>query len=96
MGCLAKSLEECLMCLKLPESHHKRVRTTNALERLIEEGRRRTKVIHAVPDERAGLSLVHAVLVDVSRRWSGIKITPADRETLNALRAEVVPLAASA
>jgi transposase-like protein len=96
MECLAKSLQECLMCLKLPESHRRRVRTTNSLERLIEEARRRTKVISSLPDERAGLSLIHAVLVDVSRRWHGIKITPADLEKLNALRAEVVPLAASA
>jgi putative transposase len=96
MECLARSLEECLTCLKLPESHRKRVRTTNGLERLIEEGRRRTKVIHAIPDEKAGLSLIHAVLVDVSRRWRGIEIKPADLEKLNALRAEVVPLAASA
>ena len=96
MECLAKSLEECLTCLRLPESHRRRVRTTNALERLIEEGRRRTKVISSMPDERAGLSLIHAVLVDVSRRWHGLRITPADLEKLNALRAEVVPLAASA
>ena len=74
-----------------PAAHRRRVRTTNSLERLIEEARRRTKVISTIPDERAGLSLVHAVLVDVSRRWRGIRITPADLETLNALRAEVVP-----
>lgn len=60
------------------------------------EARRRTKVISTLPDERAGLSLVHAVLVDVSRRWRGIRISPADLETLNALRAELVPLATSA
>ena len=96
MECLAKSLQECLTCLKLPETHRRRVRTTNSLERLIEEARRRTKVISSLPDERAGLSLIHAVLVDVSRRWHGIKITPADLEKLNALRTEVVPLAASA
>jgi len=96
MECLEKSLEECLTCLKLPESHRRRVRTTNSLERLIEEARRRTKVISTIPDERAGLSLVHAVLVDVSKRWHGIRITPADLETLNTLRAEVVPLAATA
>ena len=96
MECLAKSLQECITCLKLPESHRRRVRTTNSLERLIEEARRRTKVISTIPDERAGLSLIHAVLVDVSRRWHGIKITPADLEKLNVLRAEVVPLAASA
>jgi transposase-like protein len=96
MECLGKSLEECITCLRLPDSHRKRARTTNGLERLIEEGRRRTKVIHAIPDEKAGLSLLHAVLVDVSRRWRGIKIAPADLQVLNALRTEVVPLAASA
>jgi len=82
--------------LVLPESHRRRVRTTNSLERLIEEARRRTKVISTLPDERAGLSLIHAVLVDVSRRWHGIRMMPGDLEKLTALRAEVVPLAASA
>jgi len=96
MDCLAKSLAECLTCLKLPESHRRRVRTSNTLERLIEEGRRRTKVMGAAPNEEAELSLVHAVLVDVSKRWRGIKITPADLEKLNELRAQVAPLAASA
>ncbi len=96
MECLAKSLEECLTCLKLPESHRRRVRTTNSLERLIEEARWRTKVLGPLPNEAAGLSLIHAVLVDVSKRWHGIRITSADLEKLNALRAEVAPLAASA
>jgi len=96
MECLAKSLTECIACLKLPESHRRRVRTTNALERLIEEGRRRTKVISTLPDERAGLSLVYAVLVDVSKRWRGITISPADLDTLSGLRVKVAPLAASA
>lgn len=93
MDCLAKSLEECLTCLKLPESHRRRVRTSNTLERLIEEARRRTKVIGPMAGEQSGLSLIHAVLVDVSKRWRGIKLTPADLEKLNALRSQVVPLA---
>ena len=96
MECLAKSLEACLTCLQLPESHRRRVRTTNTLERLIEEARRRTKVMGNAPDERAGLSLIHAVLVDVAKRWRGIRMLPADLEILNALRAKVVPLAATA
>jgi len=95
MDCLAKSLEECITCLKLPESHRRRVRTTNTLERLIEEARRRTKVIGPMANERSGLSLIHAVLVDVSKRWRGIKMEAADLEKLNALRGEVVPLAAT-
>lgn len=96
MECLSKSLEECLTCLKLPESHRPRVRTTNSLERLIEEGRRRTKVISTIPDERAGMSLVYAALVDVSKRWRGIRMSPSDLEKLSLLKAEVAPLAATA
>lgn len=96
MACLEKSLEECLTCLKLPESHRVRVRTTNGLERLIEEARRRTKVIGTLPNEQSGMSLIYAVMVEVSKRWRGITIKPADLEKLNLLRAEVVPLAASA
>jgi len=95
MACLEKSLEECINCLKLPQSHRRRVRTTNTLERLIEEARRRTKVIGPMAGERSGLSLIHAVLVDVSKRWRGITMTPDDLEKLNALRAEVVPLTAA-
>jgi transposase-like protein len=96
MACLEKSLEECLTCLKLPEAHRRRVRTTNGLERLIEEGRRRTNAMGPMAGEQSGLSLVYAVLVDVARRWRGIRITADDLETLNALRAAVAPLAASA
>jgi len=46
--------------------------------------------------EQSGLSLVYAVLVDVARRWRGIRITPGDLEKLTAWRSEVAPLAASA
>jgi len=95
MACLERSLAECLTCLTLPLSHRRRVRTTNTLERLIEEARRRTKVIGSMASEQSGLSLIHAVLVDVSRRWRGIRLTPGDLEKLNALRGEVVPLAAA-
>lgn len=96
MACLAKSLEECLTCLKLPESHRRRVRTTNGLERLIEEGRRRTDAMGPMAGEWSGLSLVYAVLVDVARRWRGIRITAGDLEKLAALRGDVAQLAVSA
>ena len=96
MECLAKSLEECLTCLKLPHCHRPRVRTTNSLERLIEEGRRRTKVIGPMAGEAAGLSLIHAVLMDASKRWKGIDMSSYIRHKLEALRATLVPLAESA
>lgn len=96
MECLEKSLEECLTCLKLPEAQRRRVRTTNGLERLIEEARRRTKVQGVLGGEKAGLSLIYAVTVDVAKRWRGIRISPDDLEKLNALRREVAPLKATA
>ena len=43
--------------------------------------------------ESVDAAFPHAVLVDVSKRWRGIKLTPGDLEKLNALRSEVVPLA---
>ncbi len=68
----------------------------NSLERLIDEARRRTKALGSMPKEQAGLPLIHAVLIDVSRHWRGIKISPGDLKKLNAVRAEVAPLVASA
>lgn len=96
MACLEKSLAECITCLKLPESHRRRVRTTNALERLIEEARRRTKTMGSMPNEQSGVSLVYAVMVDVARRWRGIRMTPGDLEKITALRSAVAPMARSA
>jgi putative transposase len=37
-------IEECLTCLTFPESHRRRIRTTNGLERLNQEIKRRTRV----------------------------------------------------
>lgn len=96
MECLGKSLEECLTCLKLPEAQRRRVRTSNGLERLIEEARRRTKVQGTLGGEQAGLSLIYAVTVDVAKRWRGIRISPIDLEKLNELRGQVAPMKASA
>ena len=53
------------------------------------------KVIGPMAGERSGLSLIHAVVVDVSKRWRGIKLTPGDLQKLNALRSQVAPLPAT-
>ncbi len=84
--CLATDLEEVLTALRLPESHRKRIRTTNLLERLFGEGKRRAKVIPRFLSERSGLSLMFAVLVDASAAWRGVKITSAVSRQLEDLR----------
>jgi putative transposase len=85
MKCLATDLEEVLTALRFPESHRKRIRTTNLLERLFGEGKRRAKVIPRM-SEKSGLSLMFAVMVDASARWRGVEISPAIVEQLEALR----------
>ena len=90
MECLERDLEECVTYLRFPSVHHVRIRTTNRLERLNGEGRRRTKVIPRFPTERSCLALLFASLVTASKRWRGVKMTPAAIKQLQYLRAETV------
>jgi putative transposase len=89
MECLEKDLEECITYLRFPAEHHKRIRTTNRLERLNGEGRRRTKVIPRFPTERSCLSLLFATLITASKRWRGVPMTPAIVRKLDRLRSEM-------
>jgi transposase-like protein len=75
MECLEKDLEACLLYLKFPAAHQLRIRTTNGLERIIEELRRRTKVMGRLPSESAALKLVYAVASTYARTWRGLVVT---------------------
>jgi transposase-like protein len=90
MECLERDLEECVTYLRFPSVHHIRIRTTNRLERLNGEGRRRTKVIPRFPTERSCLALLFASLVTASKRWRGVNMPPAAIKQLQLLRAETV------
>ncbi len=61
--------EECLSCLAFPESHRRRIRTTNGLERLNQEIKRRTRVVRIFPNREACLRLVTALAVEQSEEW---------------------------
>jgi len=89
MECLERDLEECVTHLRFPEPHHQRIRTTNRLERLNGESRRRTKVIPRFPTERSCLSLLYASLITASKRWRGIPMTVRDIKQLQQLRAAI-------
>jgi len=88
MECLERDLEECVTYLRFPAAHHHRIRTTNRLERLNGEGRRRTKVIPRFPTERSCLALLFASLVTASKHWRGVKMSPTAIKQLQQLRAE--------
>lgn len=68
-ACLQDDLEACLSFLRCPPLHFKRIRTTNLIERAFEEQRRRTKTIPRFWDEKSGLKLVFATLMQASERW---------------------------
>jgi putative transposase len=66
---IEEHIEECLSCLAFPESHRRRIRTTNSLERLNQEIKRRTRVVRIFPNERSCLRLVSALAVEQSEEW---------------------------
>jgi len=66
---LEEHVEECLACLAFPESHRRRIRTTNGLERLNQEIKRRTRVVRIFPNPEACLRLVTALAVEQSEEW---------------------------
>lgn len=96
MECLEEGLEECIVYLRFPREHHRRIRTTNLLERTFGEGKRRTKVIPRFPTESSCLKLVYATLITVSKGWHGVKMSPKTLKELERMRAEMYPLRAVA
>ena len=63
------NLPEGLNVFSLPEQHRRRLRTSNMLERLNRELKRRTRVASLFPNEASALRLVTAVLAETSDEW---------------------------
>jgi transposase-like protein len=88
VACLDDDFEACIAHLRFPLGHRRAIRTTNLLERLFGEERRRTKVIPHAFGERAVLKLMYAASIRAAERWRGIRITEFEQRQLNAIRAE--------
>jgi putative transposase len=89
VACLNDDFEACAAHLRFPLAHRRVIRTTNLLERLFGEERRRTKVIPHAFGERAVLKLMYAALVRAAERWRGISVTEFEQRQLNAIRSEL-------
>jgi transposase-like protein len=61
-----EALPEGFTVFSLPPTHRRRLRTTNLVERLNEEIRRRTRVARLFPNEASCLRLVSAVLMEIA------------------------------
>jgi transposase-like protein len=81
--------EACIAHLQLPIAHRRATRTTNLLERLFGEERRRTKVIPHAFGERAVLKLMYAALIRASQGWRRLVISEFELRQLIQLREEL-------
>jgi transposase-like protein len=81
--------EACVAYLRCPAIHHKRIRTTNLLERSFLEERRRTRTIPRFFSEKSCLKLVFATLWRASERWQGVRMSEIERQQLKLLRREL-------
>lgn len=66
---LEEEIEDCLACLAFPSSHQRRIRTTNGLERVSQELKRRTRVVRIFPNRESCLRLVTALAAEISESW---------------------------
>ena len=64
-----KAIPEALTVFEFPEPHRRRIRTSNMVERLNKELKRRTAVATLFPNEGSCLRLVSAVAMEISDEW---------------------------
>jgi putative transposase len=70
LGILEDGLDDALSVLVLPEKYRTRLRTTNMLERLHQEIRRRERVIRIFPNDASAIRLIGALLAEQHETWS--------------------------
>ena len=96
-ACLADDLPALTVHLAYPLRLRKRLRSTNLLERSLEEVRRRTKVIGRFPGETSCLTMAWAVMDLVIAGSRGLGLTLPDRHAIAGLiAARAVPQTAQA
>ena len=64
-----ENIDETLTFYRLPPQHHKHLKSTNMLERLNEELKRRTHVVRIFPNAASCLRLVRALAVETHENW---------------------------
>lgn len=68
-GWVEENIEEALSYYRLPLAHHKHTKSTNMLERLNQEIKRRTHIVRIFPDAASCLRLVRALAVEAHENW---------------------------
>jgi transposase-like protein len=71
---LEENVPEALTVFELPAAHRRFLRTSNLLERVHKEVKRRTRVATLFPHEASLLRLVSAVMMEISEEWETAKV----------------------
>lgn len=89
---LTTDLDQCLSFYLFPTNHWKRIRTSNKLERLNKEIKRRLKVIGRHPDENGCLSLIYAVSQRYAEQQNGFTVSDIERAIWLRLREKKIEM----
>jgi len=89
VACFMDDFEGCIAHLRFPVTHRRAIRTTNLLERLFVEERRRLKIIPNAFGERAVLKLMFGALTRAADRWRSVKVSEFERRQLAAVKKEL-------
>ena len=73
----------------MPVKHRRFIRTTNLLERLFVEERRRLKIIPNGFGEKPVLNLMFGALIRAPERWRALRFTEFERRQIAAVRKEL-------
>jgi len=87
--CFEDDFEPCIAHLRLPVTHRRFVRTTNLLERLFVEERRRLKIIPNGFGEKPVLKLMFGALIRAAERWRGLRFTEFELRQIAAVRKDL-------
>ena len=70
---IEENIEDTLLVLNLPTEHRKMMRSTNMIERLNQELKRRSKVVRIFPNDKSCLRLMTALCQESSEAWGSRK-----------------------
>jgi len=89
VACFMDDFEACIAHLRMPVTHRRAIRTTNLLERLFVEERRRLKIIPNAFGEKPVLKLMFGAMIRAAERWRAIKVTDFERRQIEAIKREL-------
>src|SRR5215207_583924 len=89
VACFMDDFEAAIAHLRMPITHRRAIRTTNLLERLFVEERRRLKIIPNAFGEKPVLKLMFGALVRAAERWRGLRFTEFELRQIATVRKDL-------